>query len=388
MFKQTWPQYTFKEIRKVRKVLSSNKVNYWTGNECKDFENNFSSWLGVKHSIALANGTVALEAAIKAFTLSEGDEVIVTPRSFIASVSCVITSGASPVFADIDKKSGNITAKSIESKITKKTKGIICVHMAGWPCEMYEILNLAKAHNLFVIEDCAQSHGAKIDDNPVGTLGDVGAWSFCQDKIMTTGGEGGMVTTNNEEIWDKVWSYKDHGKTIDSIYKKEHPDGFRWQHDRFGTNLRMTEMQAAIGNVQLTYMDSWHKKRKRNALIYHESFFELDAINSYLPKKNIEHGWYKFYAYLDKKALKKGFTREKIIHKINQEKIFCQSGGCSEIYLEKAFDSTMFRPKERLNNAKLFTESSMVFLIHPTIRSSTISKNALKVKEIISNATR
>ena len=285
MFKQIWPLYTLKEIRKVRKVLSSNKVNYWTGNECKDFENNFSSWLGVKHSIALANGTVALEAAIKAFNLSEGDEVIVTPRSFIASVSCVITNGATPVFADIDKKSGNITAKSIESKITNKTKGIICVHMAGWPCEMYEILNLAKAHNLFVIEDCAQSHGAKIDDNPVGTLGDVGAWSFCQDKIMTTGGEGGMITTNNEEIWDKVWSYKDHGKTIDSVYKREYSDGFRWQHDRFGTNLRMTEMQAAIGNVQLTYMDSWHKKRKRNALIFHENFFELDAINSYLPKE-------------------------------------------------------------------------------------------------------
>tara|TARA_Y100000748_G_scaffold283270_1_gene264191 strand:+ start:859 stop:2025 length:1167 start_codon:yes stop_codon:yes gene_type:complete len=388
MFNQNWPSYTLKEILRVKKVLSSNKVNYWTGNECRDFEKNFSQWTNSKYSIALANGTVALELALKAFNLSNGDEVIVTPRSFIASVSAVITNNAIPVFADIDPRSGNISPESIEKKISSKTKGIICVHMAGWPCDMEKIMAIAKLNNLFVIEDCAQAHGAKINGKSVGTIGDVGAWSFCQDKIMSTGGEGGMITTNNEKLWDAIWSFKDHGKTIESVYNKNHPEGFRWQHDRFGTNSRMTEMQAAIGNVQLTYMKKWHKVRKRNALIYHEALQDLDAINSYLPNEKYEHAWYKYYAYLNPNVLRLDYNREKIIENINSKNIFCQTGGCSEIYLERAFDNKDYKPKQRLENAKKLTDTSLMFLIHPTISRKKIFQNASEVRKIIVDATK
>ena len=246
----TWPSFSLEEANAVKNVLLSNKVNYWTGNECREFEKEFAVWSNSKYAIALGNGTLALDSAFKALNIGVGDEVIVTARTYIASVTSIVNAGAIPIFADVDLNSQNITPESIRSKITKKTKAIVCVHLAGWPCEMDGIMDLANEFNLYVIEDCSQAHGAMYKDKPVGSIGNIGCWSFCQDKIMTTGGEGGMVTTNDKSLWSKMWSYKDHGKSYEAVYQQKHPEGFRWVNESFGTNWRMTEMQGVIGRIQ------------------------------------------------------------------------------------------------------------------------------------------
>ena len=252
-----WPSFTTEEADAVRDVLLSNKVNYWTGTECRSFEAEFSAWAGVQHAVALANGTLALDVALKALGVGPGDEVVVTPRTFMASVSCVVNAGATPVFADVDADSGNLSAATIAKVLTPRTKAVIVVHLAGWPCDMDPIMALAAQHGFKVIEDCAQAHGARYKGRSVGSIGHVGAWSFCQDKIMTTAGEGGMVTTNDEALWRAMWAYKDHGKSYAAVYERDHPPGFRWVIDSFGTNWRMLEVQAAVGRIQLRRMAQW-----------------------------------------------------------------------------------------------------------------------------------
>ena len=260
-----WPSFTAEEAKAIQRVLLSNKVNYWTGQECCLFEKEFSDWCGSAYAVALANGTLALDVALKALGIEAGDEVIVTPRTFIASVSCIVNIGAIPIFADVDRDSGNITSETIAKVITPKTKAIICVHLAGWPCDMDPIMYLANLHGIKVIEDCAQAHGALYRGRSVGSIGHIGAWSFCQDKIMTTGGEGGMVTTNDESLWRTMWAHKDHGKSYEAVYEREHPPGYRWLHESFGTNWRMLEIQAAIGRIQLRRMPDWTSRRNENA---------------------------------------------------------------------------------------------------------------------------
>ena len=259
-----WPSFTEEEINSVTNVLSSNKVNYWTGDECRKFEKEFAEYFGSKFAVSLSNGTVAIDIALKVLGIGKGDEVIVTSRTFIASVSSIVNAGATPVFADVCPNSQNFRSSCISKLISKNTKAILCVHLAGWPCEMDNIMKIAIKNKLFVIEDCAQAHGAKYKGISVGSIGHIGCWSFCQDKIMTTGGEGGMVTTNSKKLWKKMWEYKDHGKSYDAVYKKKHPEGFRWLHESFGTNWRMTEIQASIGRIQLKKMNEWTKIRNRN----------------------------------------------------------------------------------------------------------------------------
>lgn len=260
-----WPSFTAEEADAVREVILSNKVNYWTGTECREFEKEFAAWCGTRYAVALSNGTLALDAALKALGIGPGDEVIVTPRTFIASISCVVNAGATPVFGDIEADSGNMSAATIAHVLTPRTKAVICVHLAGWPCDMDPIMALAAQHDFKVIEDCAQAHGARYKGRSVGSIGHIGAWSFCQDKIMTTGGEGGMVTTNHEALWRAMWSYKDHGKSYEAVYERQHPPGFRWLHESFGTNWRMLEIQAAIGRIQLKRIIDWTAKRTANA---------------------------------------------------------------------------------------------------------------------------
>jgi dTDP-4-amino-4,6-dideoxygalactose transaminase len=383
-----WPLFTKEEADAVSKVLLSNKVNYWTGQECRKFEIEFAKWCEVNYAVAVANGTTALDLALKALGLGEGDEVIVTPRSFIASSSCVVNAGATPIFADVDLNSGNISAKYIKPKISNKTKAIICVHLAGFPCEMDDIMQLAKDRNLYVIEDCAQAHGAKYKGKPVGSIGHVGCWSFCQDKIMTTGGEGGIVTTSDESLWLKMWAYKDHGKSYKAVYEREHPEGFRWLHESFGTNWRMTEMQAAVGRIQLERMDIWHKKRKDNAQAILKACAEFtNTIRVSEIDNDIEHAWYKLNVYVCLESLKDGWDRDRIINEINQFGIPCYSGSCSEIYLEKAFDDK-FRPQERLPNAKTIGESALMFLIHPSLTNADINKTCQAIKKTLSQAAK
>jgi dTDP-4-amino-4,6-dideoxygalactose transaminase len=246
-----WPSFGTEEIDAVASVLRSNRVNYWTGDGCRAFESEFALWNGSSYAIALANGTVALELALRAIQVGPGDEVVVSPRTFLASVSCVVNAGATPVFADVDRDSGNLSADAIEAVMSPRTKAVLPVHLAGWPCDMYTIVELARRHNIKIVEDCAQAHGARHNGHSVGSFGDVSAWSFCQDKIISTGGEGGMVTTNDARAWSRMWSLKDHGKSWEAVHEREHPPGFRWLHESFGTNGRMTEMQAAIGRIQL-----------------------------------------------------------------------------------------------------------------------------------------
>ena len=394
-----WPSFTQEEADAVSQVLLSNKVNYWTGTECREFEKEFAAWAGTDYAVALANGTLALDVALQAMGIGEGDEVIVTPRSFIASVSTVVNAGAMPVFADVDNNTGNISATTIAPKITDKTKAIICVHLAGWPCDMDEIMALAKQHNLWVIEDCAQAHGAKYKGKPVGSIGHVGAWSFCQDKIMTTGGEGGMVTTNDKALWQKMWEYKDHGKNYDSIYHKQHPPGFRWLHDSFGTNWRMMEMQAVIGRIQLKKMAEWTKIRTQNAKILRDALTQFAGEQQFLRIPDIEfhqvmgsdsvHAYYKYYVYVRPENLPENINRDSILNALNEKKIPCFSGSCSEIYLEKAFDNHPSRPNARLTVAKELGETSLMFLIHPTLTTNemqTIANTTVDVLTTLFNA--
>ncbi len=384
-----WPKYTKEESDAVSRVLLSNKVNYWTGTECREFEKEFATWCDTKHAIALANGTVALDLALNALGIGAGDEVIVTSRTFIASVSSIITAGAIPVFADVNADSQNITTESISAVLTTRTKAIICVHLAGWPCDMDSIMALAKSNNLKVIEDCAQAHGAIYKDKPVGSIGHIGTWSFCQDKIMTTGGEGGMVTTNDHELWSKMWSYKDHGKSWQAVYETKHSPGFSWLHDSFGTNWRMTEMQAVIGRIQLKRMPQWHLARQKNAnsiLDIAEQFTNVLRVPR--PPKNIEHAWYKCYLFVRREGLASGWNRDRIMFEINQLGVPCFSGTCPEVYLEKAFENTGWRPEERLPVAKELGETSLIFLVHPTLTSDEIRKTIDVIRQVMKLASK
>ena len=383
-----WPSFSNQEAIAVSNVIKSNLVNYWTGDNCKEFEKEFSIWTGSKFSISLSNGTVALDLALIALGIKSGDEVIVTPRSFIASAASVVNIGARPIFSDVDPLTGNITAKNIREKITKKTKAVICVHLGGIPCEMDEIMKLSKEHKLFVIEDCAQAHGAKYKGRSVGSIGDVGAWSFCQDKIMTTGGEGGMITTNNKDLWKRMWSYKDHGKNYNLVTSSSTKTGFKWLHDSFGTNWRMTEMQAVIGRIQLKKMDKWNKIRQRNANAIIDSLNKFPGLVEVPSFPNYTNqAFYRVYCYIKPSHLSKGWTRDKIIDEINSKGVPCFSGACPEIYNEKAFINSSFKLEGRLPNAKLLGENSVAFLCHPTLRLQDLRFIKLNIEKVLESAS-
>lgn len=392
-----WPSFQEDEAEAVKQTLLSNKVNYWTGQECREFEKEFAAWTNTKYTVALANGTLALDVALKALNIGAGDEVVVTPRTFLASVSSVVTAGAVPVFADVDVNSQNITAETIASVLTPKTKAIIVVHLAGMPADMDPIMALAKRHAFVVIEDCAQAHGAKYKGRPVGSIGHVGAWSFCQDKIMTTAGEGGMVTTNDETLWRKMWSYKDHGKSYEAVYEREHPPGFRWLHESFGTNWRMTEIQAVVGRIQLKRIADWTLSRQQNQAKIWDTAAKFSALRvPYLKYSSCQgcnldtgcqHAAYKCYVFVRPEQLRNGWSRDRILEEMNSRGVPCFSGSCSEVYLEKAFDNTTYRPKERLPVAKELGETSLMFLVHPTLTEVEIQKTCDVLSEVMNLAS-
>ena len=382
MDKNNWPKFSDEEIIAVSKVLKSGNVNYWTGQEGLLFEKEFASYVGVNHAVAVSNGTVALELCLRALEIGIGDEVIVTSRTFLSSASAIIMCGASPAFADIDLESQNITADTIQAKLSPKTKAIICVHLAGWPCDMHGVMELAKKNNLYVIEDCAQAHGAAIAGKKTGSWAHISAFSFCQDKIMTTGGEGGMVTTNDADLWRKVWSFKDHGKSFDAVYHKVHPLGFRWLHESIGTNYRLTEMQSAIGRIQLSNLNAWVSARNRNADLYRYFFDQYEFIHIPKPNKNITHAYYKFYIFL-KPSYHHIIDRDDLLTKINSLGIRCFVGSCSEVYNEKCFDHYPdCRPAKSLINAHLLFNTSLMFEVDPATSAQTINKNNRLLKPI------
>jgi dTDP-4-amino-4,6-dideoxygalactose transaminase len=382
-----WPFFDEDEIQAAASVLRSGRVNQWTGEEVEKFQQEFAAACGVKHAIALANGSVALELALKALEIGPGDEVVVTPRTFIASASCAVLQGATPVFTDVDRDTQNIHAESIRKVLSTKTRAIIAVHLAGWPCDMESIMGLAQEHDLKVIEDCAQAHGASYRGKPVGAFGHISAFSFCQDKIMTTGGEGGMLLTDDDGLWAFCWSYKDHGKSYESVYSKAQTSGFRWLHDGFGTNWRMTEMQAAIGRVQLRKLQRWVEIRRRNAAILSERFSRLKALRLTLPSVEAYHSYYKYYVFIRLEQLKPGWDRDRIMNRIVAQGIPCFSGSCSEIYLEKAFESSDLQPRQRLEVARELGETSLMFLVHPTLTKEDMEAVAEVVEQVMGEAS-
>lgn len=388
MLAGTWPSFSQEEAAAVQNVLLSNKVNYWTGTECREFEKEFAAWVGTEFAVAVANGTVALDLALRALGISAGDEVIVTPRTFFASASCIVNAGAIPVFADVDRDSQNITAETIKAVLTPRTKAIICVHLAGWPCDMDPIMELAEEHGIFVIEDCAQAHGARYKGRMVGSLGHIGAWSFCQDKIMTTGGEGGMVTTNSRKWWSLMWSFKDHGKSWEAMYERVHAPGYRWVHENFGTNWRMLETQAVIGRLQLHKMPAWTDQRRSNTEKIASVCRQLAAVRVPLVPDDVEHACYKFYAFIEPDKLADGWTRDRIANEISERGVPCAQGTCSELYLEKAFDQTAYRPKTRLPVAQELGETSLMFLVHPSLTEDDLDRTCRVVEEVLSMAER
>lgn len=380
---EPWPSFTQEEADSVSRVLLSNKVNYWTGQECREFEKEFAHFAETQYAVALANGTVALDVALKALGVGAGDDVIVTSRTFLASASSIVTAGANPIFADVELDSQNISRRTIEAVLTPNTKAIICVHLAGWMCDMDPIMQLATDKGLYVIEDCAQAHGAKYKGKSAGSIGHIAAWSFCQDKIMTTGGEGGMVTTNDETLWKKMWSYKDHGKNFDSIYNKQHPPGFRWLHDSFGTNWRMMEMQGVIGRIQLKKMPEWTAKRLANMEKIYAAFADSPYFSVHRPSDDYVHAAYKCYVQVNIDALPEGWSRDRIMQDISAQNVPCFSGSCSEVYLEHAFDDTPWRPAQRLPNAQKLGETSLMFLVHPTLSDESINKTVTAIQQVI-----
>lgn len=378
----SWPSYSVEEADALHRVLLSNKVNYWTGNETREFECEFAGYTNCKYAIALANGTLALDLALQALGIGPGDEVIVTPRTFIASISSVVTAGATPVFVDVDENSQNIEARNIASGITKKTRAVIVVHLAGMPADMDPIMELAKIHDFKVIEDCAQAHGAQYKGRSVGSIGHIGAWSFCQDKIMTTGGEGGMVTTNDQDLWSFMWSYKDHGKSWEAVYEKEHGPGFRWVHESFGTNWRMSELQGVLGRIQTARMPVWQKSRLRNAQQIWNICESIPWLRVPSIGQELRHAAYKAYVFIRPELLSADCTRDAIIEMLREEGIPAYQGSCSEVYLEKAFDNTGYRPVERLPVAQQLGKTSLMFLVHPTLEQQHIDETVRALESV------
>ena len=382
----SWPQFDSEEIDAVTAVLASGKVNYWTGEQGRLFEDQFAEFVGTAHAMTISNGTVALEIALKALGIGPGDEVIVTSRSFMASASSIVWLGAKPIFADVDLCSGNLTAQSVEPLITERTRAVIAVHLAGWPCDMDPIMELAQAHGLKVIEDCAQAHGATYKGRSVGSIGHIGAWSFCQDKIITTGGEGGMLTMNDYALWSACWSLRDHGKGYDIVHSA-HPPGYRWLHESFGTNARLTEMQSALGIIGLKRLPETLRARTRNADRLEDRFSQIEALRVEKPPAQVVHAYYKYYAYLRPERLRFGWTRNRIILEITNHGVPCMSGSCSELYREMAFVKAQIQPSKRLLRATALGETSLMFLVHPTLSLEAIDRTCEVVATVFSEAT-
>ena len=373
------------ELAAVAEVFASGWLS-GAGPTCLAFEREFAAAFGRRYGIALANGTVALELALHALGIAPGDEVIVPSRTFIATASCVVARGATPVIADVDADGGNLTAQTISAVLTARTRAVIPVHMAGWPCDMAPIMALAARHGLYVIEDCAQSHGATYKGKPVGSFGNCAAFSFCQDKIMTTGGEGGMLVMDDVALWRRAWEYKDHGKSWEATHNREHPPGFRWLHESFGSNFRMTEMQAAIGRRQLAKLPDWLARRRANADFLAAGLGKIRGLRVPVPGAEVAHAWYKFYAFIEPDLLLPDWDQTRIIEAIDAAGIPCRSGSCSEIYREKAFSGAGLGTTLPLPIAARLGRTSLMFLVHPTLSTADMEATVAVVARVMGEA--
>jgi len=382
-----WPSFDQEIIKAVGDVLHSGKVSQWTGPNVYAFEKEYARYSGIKHAIAMTNGSVTMDIALRLLGIGPGDEVVVTCRSFVASASCVGLTGALPVFADVNPMTGNMTAETISKVLTRKTKAVIVVHLAGWPCDMDAIVKLCKSKKIFLIEDCAQAHGAKYKGKQVGSFGDFGSFSFCQDKIFTTGGEGGLLVTNNTRYWKKAWSMKDHGRDYDVVFNRKSGTGFKWMVNSFGTNCRMNEIQAVIGRIFLKRLDDMLHQRRRYAAMLNEAFEKIEGLTVTRPPKGIKPAYYKYYVQVDPKKLKKGLTRDSILKKLAALGVPCGCGACPELYREKAFrdhrKALGLAPQKRLSLARQLGERCIMLQVHPTLTKKCIHYTIDMMKKVL-----
>ena len=392
----TWPCPTEAEVQAVADVIRSGRINYWTGTEGRTFENEYAASLGRAHGLAVANGTLALELALRAFGVGPGDEVIVPSRTFIATAAAAVSVGATPIVADIDPDSGNLTRDTVEPLLSDATRAIIPVHLGGWPADVASIVELVASKDVVVIEDCAQAHAGMRDGRPVGALGShAAAFSFCQDKILPTG-EGGMLLLDDDAAFERAWSYRDHGKSFKKVsaLSDAAPDSsFKWLVDEFGSNWRMPEVIAAMGRVGLTLLPEWHAARTRNALRLADALAGVPGIRVPLPGPEAAHAFYRLYAFIEPDALASGWTRDSIIAAINAEGVPCQYGSCAEIYREEAFrglartSQATSAPGGRLPGAALAHENSLALFVHPTLSDSDIDDTAAAIDKVMEAAT-
>ena len=238
-----------------------------------------------------------------------------------------------------------------------------------------------------MIEDCAQAHGAFYRGRPVGSIGHAGAFSFCQDKILTTGGEGGLLALDDETAWRRAWAFKDIGRSYEAVYEQQHGPGFRWLTESFGTNWRMTEMQAALGRIQLARLPDWSARRAHNASAIRAALDDVPALRLPDVCHGDVHANYRFYAFVQPQALAPGWSRDRILAAIEAEGVPCGVGSCSEIYLEKAFTQREWGPKVRLPVARELGDTSMMFLVHPTLTNDQIHWSASTIRRVVLQAS-
>ena len=404
-----WPVIDTDERAAVDRVLRSGKINYWTGDECRSFEDEWSAAhsgdsTGVRgsspklHSIAMANGSLTLDAALRSLGVGAAsadfggradDEVIVSPRTYVASALCAVMAGARPVFAEVDRESGCVTAETLDAARSPRTRAVIPVHIGGWPCDMPSIMAWAEEHGIRVIEDCAQAHGATIAGRPVGTFGDFASWSFCQDKIMTTGGEGGMLCTQHSELFRRAWAIAQHGKAFGRATESPQANNgvqFRWLVDSVGTNMRMTEMQAAIGRCQLRKLSRWVEARRRNAGVLTSVLRRQSSVPLRIPAIPEGHSCYRWVAFVDHTLDDDDAEpnlRDGILHALAAAQIPAMMGSCSEVYRESVFADRGLAPPARLPIARELGESSLTLLVHHTIDEPCMLEYASAVSDAL-----
>jgi len=377
-----WPYFWEEEKKAVLEVLDSGKVNYWTGTKCREFEKKFAEYLGVKYAVAVNSGTSALHVALAAAGIGAGDEVIVPPLTFIATATSVLQQLAIPVFADVEWETHNLDPDAVRKAITPRTKAIIPVHLSGHPAEMDEIMEIAEEHDLIVIEDCAQAHGAEYKGRKVGTFGHINAFSFCQDKIFTTGGEGGMVVTNDEEYYRIAREF--------ALYAGA--------GGRLGFNYRMTEMQAAIGLVMLERLDKFVEKRRENARYLTEHLSSLDGIRTPTERPYVKHVYYRYVCTLDLSKFK--VSKDQFIKAVAAEGVPIQPHTTSELYLDPTFQKQLgygrsqcpFKCplyKGKLNyrenlcpTAQRIGREAFRLLVHPTIEKEDLDDVIAAIKKV------
>jgi len=384
--KKAWPYYGEEEIKAAVRVLRSGRVNQWTGKEVFAFEKEYAKSLGVPYAVALSNGSVALDTALEILGIESGDEVIVPAHSFIATAACVALRGARPVFADIEPDTGNLSVDSVRQLITRRTKAVIAVHIYGWPCEIRELRRLCDQKRLFLVEDCAQAHGARFEGRPVGSFGDVACFSFCQDKIISTAGEGGLLAMRDKGLWKKAWSYKDHGRSHSACFSSRHSFGFRWLIEGFGTNYRMTEIQGAIGRIMLKKLEGWGRHRRSLAGLLDEGIGSMPGLKVVATREGRMSSYYRYYAHVDPERLKKGWSRDRIVAGLLSRGVSCGTSLCPEIYLERAFLKEKPRPR-RLPAARIFGKTAMTFYVHPQISEERMCLTLDKVRRWMREAS-